>query len=67
MVRGFFQRRGVVEAFRAQLEVEAALVGVSGHAAEALGEGFGVAVGAAGADLGAAGDRVPGGVGPLDL
>ena len=57
----------LVEALGAQLQLEAALVGVAGDAAEALGEGFGVAVGAAGADLGAARDGVPGGVGPLDL
>ena len=37
-----------------EAEVEALLVGMAGHAAKALGEGLGVAMGAAGADLGAA-------------
>src|SRR6266487_2185501 len=47
-----------------ELQVEAALVGMAGDAAEALGEGLGVAVSAARADLAAAGDRVPAGTGP---
>jgi len=50
-----------------QLQVEALLVGMALDSAEALGKSFGIAVLAAGADLGAAADRVPGRVGPFDL
>ena len=37
------------------------------HAAEALGKRFSIAMLAAGANLGAATDGVPGGVGPFDV
>ena len=47
--------------------VEAVFVGVVGDAPESLGEGFGVAVFAAGGYFDAAPERVPGGVGPLDF
>jgi hypothetical protein len=39
---------------------------MAGGATEAFGKSFGIAVVTTGADLGAAGDRIPGGVGPLD-
>jgi hypothetical protein len=48
-----------LEALRAQLQVEPALVVMAGDAAPALGEALGVAVPAALGDLGAPGDRVP--------
>ena len=50
-----------------QAEIEPLLVGMPWHAAEPLGESLGIAMSAAGADLGAAADRVPGCVGPFDL
>src|SRR5437763_15560838 len=37
-----------------------------GQSSPALGKGLGVAVGASGGDLGAAGDRVPSRLGPFD-
>ena len=49
-----------------QPEVEPLLVGVARDAPEPLGEGLGVAVGASGADLGAAPDGIQRGVRPLD-
>jgi len=42
------------------------LVGVALYSAKTFGEGFGIAVFAAGADFGAAADRIPGCVGPFD-
>lgn len=47
--------------------VEVLLVWVTRYAAKSFGEGFGVAMGAAWADFGAAADGVPGCVGPLDF
>ena len=64
--RGFRHVQRQLEALRPEAQVEALLVGMAGHAAEALGERERVAVVAAGRDLGAAGDRVPRRVGPLD-
>ncbi len=48
-------------------EVKASFVGMARHSAKALGKRLGVAVFAAGADLGAAAQRIPRGVGPFDL
>ena len=48
-------------------QVETLLVRMSGDAPEPLGERLGVAMGASGADLGAAPDGVPGGVRPFDV
>jgi len=59
--------KGLSESFGAQGWCEPDLVGVTGDASEALGEGLRVAVGASGRDLGAAGNRVPGGFGPFDV
>lgn len=59
-------RQRLIQLFRHDAKVEAALEGVTRHASKALREPLGVAVPAAGADLGTAADRVPGGVGPLD-
>jgi hypothetical protein len=46
-------------------QVETAFEGVSRHAAKALGEAGGIAIIAAGADLGATSHRVPRCIGPL--
>ena len=54
------------EAFRAEREVEARFEGVARNVPEAFREAFRIAVVAAGAQLGASGDRIPGSVGPLD-
>ena len=54
------------EFFGNEARIEALFVGMAFDAAESFGKGFGVAVFAAGADFGAATDRVPGRVGPLD-
>ena len=53
--------------FGDEAQVEALLVGMALHAAKAFGKRLGVAVLASGADLGAAADGVPGGVGPFDV
>lgn len=57
---------GLGKAVRAEREVEAGFEGVAGDAAETFGEAGGVTIVAAGGDFGAAGDGVPGGVGPFD-
>src|SRR5665213_1901976 len=54
------------DALSSERQVEAALERVAGHAAEALRERLGVAVIAAGANLRAAGDGVPGRIRPFD-
>ncbi len=59
-------RQGLVQLLRHEPEVETLFERMSGHASEALGERLRVAVRAAGADLGAATDRVPGGIRPFD-
>ena len=53
--------------FRHEPEVKSLLVRMPGHAPEPLGERLGVAVVAAGRDLGAAADGIPRRVGPFDL
>ena len=59
-------RQRLVELLRHQAEVETLLERMSGDPAEAFGECLRVTVCAAGADLGATANRVPGGVGPLN-
>ena len=56
---------GVIDAIGTKNEVEAVLERMSSNASEAFGETFSVAVVAPGANLGAAGDRIPGAVSPL--
>ncbi len=55
------------EFLRDQAQVEALFVGMSFHPSKALRKRFRVAVLASGADLGAPTDRIPGGIGPLDV
>lgn len=57
----------LVEALRPQGQVESAAERVTRYPSEALRQTLGIAVVASRADLGTAGDRVPGGVGPLDF
>jgi len=64
---GFFPAAGDVEGLRLEGEAEVVAVVRLAHGVESFGESFGVAVLAAGADFGAAGDGVPGGLGPFDF
>lgn len=57
----------IAQFLRHQSQVEAKLEGVSGNTAKTLGKGLGIAVLAARTHLGAAPNRVPGGVGPFDF
>src|SRR5690348_5508813 len=50
-----------------EAQIEALFVRMPFHTAEALGEGFGIAVLTSRADLRAAANGIPGSVGPLDL
>ena len=61
-----FPREWLGEAFGTERDIEPTSEWMTGHAAEALGEPFGVTMIAAPRDLGAARHGVPGGVGPLD-
>jgi len=63
---GLAPAEGFGEFFGNEARVETLLVGMAFDAAKAFGEGFGVAMFAAGADFGAAADGVPGCVGPFD-
>ncbi len=56
-----------IKSLRPQLEVEALFKRMTRHSSEPFSKGLGVAMLAAGADLGAACDGIPGGVGPLDI
>ena len=58
--------QGVLESFGTQRQIKSSFKGVSFDVAKAFGKPLGIAVVATGADLGAAGDRVPGAVGPFD-
>src|SRR5580704_18261903 len=53
------------QAFGPDRDVKTVFEGMAPHAAESLGEPCSIAVVASGADLGAAGDRVPGGICPF--
>ena len=57
----------LVEALRPQSQVEAAAEGMTGYPSETLRQALGVAIVASRADLGAPGDRISSGVGPLDF
>ena len=65
-MRGCFQRvgRSIKSSWRVRLK--AGRVAGLAHRLQPVGHPLGIAVLAAGADLGAAGDRVPGHVGPLN-
>lgn len=54
------------ESLRTELEIEATFVRVSRNTPEPLRKSLGVAVRATGADLGAARDGIPRGLGPFD-
>ena len=60
-------REWLSQFFRDQFQIEALLIWMALYSPKSFGECFGVAVLAAGTDLGAAAHRVPGGVGPFDL
>jgi three-Cys-motif partner protein len=60
-------KKWINKLFGDEAKIEPLLVGMSLHATEALGEGFGIAVLAAGTDLDAAAYWVPGGIGPFDM
>jgi hypothetical protein len=62
----FFPVERLQEALGADSKIKTIFERVAGHAAEAFGEPGGIAIVASRADLGAAGDRVPCRVGPLD-
>jgi len=59
-------RKGLFQAAGPKRKIETRFERVIGHASEAFGKPFGIAVVAAGADLGAARYRVPRHVGPFD-
>src|SRR5689334_11894555 len=57
---------GLAQLRRNEPEIKPLLVGVAGHPAKTLREGFRIAVGTSGADLGTATDRIPCRIRPLD-
>lgn len=57
----------LVQPLRPQRQIKAALEGMSRRSAKPLGKTFRVAMVATGADLCAAGDRIPSGVRPLNI
>ena len=64
---GLLPRERLGQPLGAQGQVEAVFEGMAGRVSEALGQKLGVAVVAATGDLGAAGNGIPGPVGPFDL
>ena len=64
---GFFPAEGDIKGVVVEGGAKAVTVVGLAHGVEASGESLGVAVLAAGADFGAAGDGVPGGLGPFDF
>jgi hypothetical protein len=66
-VRGLGHKKGSVSFSGTRRRSNPLLIGVAGNAAEALGERLRVAVLAARAYLGAAAQRVPGGIRPFDF
>ena len=66
-VRDDSQRSGSRSLLRDETRIKAVAIGVLWHPPESLREGFGIAVLASGADLGAAADWVPSRFRPLDF